>query len=77
MKKIFACADAFIQASRWTMLAFLKLCLFSMGMIVGLFVPEKHKKQTLIPAFVVFLGTYIPLMADFGQFAVNYFKEKE
>jgi len=75
MKKMFDCADAFIQARDWKMLTLLKFCLFSIGIIVGLFLPKKYKKPALASAFVVFLVTYVPLMADFGKFAIDYFNK--
>ena len=75
MKKLFGCADAFIQARDWKMLTLLKFCLFSIGIIMGLFLPKKYKKCAFVSAVAVFLVTYIPLMADFGKFAVDYFNE--
>ena len=77
MKRLFDCADHYIQARDWKMLAGLKFCLCSIGVLLGISVPEKHKKITTGFALGVFLGTYIPLMADFLSFAVDFFRVKE
>ena len=77
MKRLFDCADHYIQARDWKMLAGLKFCLCAIGVLLGLAVPGKHKKITTGFALGVFLGTYIPLMADFLSFAVDFFRVKE
>lgn len=77
MKEIFACANGYIQARDWRMLTFLKFCLASMGLLLGMLIPEKYRKPAMIVAVVVFLATYIPLMIDFIRFAVNFFKPEE
>ena len=77
MKRLFDCADHYIQARDWKMLAGLKFCLCAIGVLLGLAVPGKHKKCTAAGAFGVFLATYIPLMADFLSFAVDFFRVKE
>ena len=43
----------------------LKFCLFAMGVIAGMQIPEKNRKQAGAIAAVVFVATYIPLMAKF------------
>ena len=40
----------------------LKFCLFSLGILAGMQIPKKDKKEAGILAFVVFVLTYIPLM---------------
>ena len=77
MKEIFTCANGYIQARDWKMIAFLKFCLASGGLLLGLLLPPKHRKPALIIGIVVFLATYIPLMIDFIRFAVNFFKPEE
>ena len=76
MKRLFDCADHYIQARDWKMLAGLKFCLCAIGVLLGLAVPGKHKKITTSFALGVFLGTYIPLMADFLTFGMDFFKPK-
>ena len=77
MKRLFDCADNYIYARDWKMLAGVKFCLCSIGVLLGLAVPGKHKKTATGFAIGVFLATYIPLMADFLTFAVDFFRGKE
>lgn len=65
MKKLFCYADMYLQKSDWKDMAMLKFCLFSMGLLVGMRIPEEHKKKAGIAAMLVFLLTYIPLMTKF------------
>ena len=88
MKQLFRCADHYIQSRDWKMLTGLKFCLCSIGILLGVLVPVKHKKTvaagafgvflaTYIPLMTVFLATYIPLMTDFLTFAVDFFRPKK
>ena len=77
MKRLFDCADRYVQSQDWRMVAMLKFCLCAIGVLLGISVPEKHKKTATGFAFGVFLATYIPLMADFLTFGANYFKPEE
>ena len=74
MKRLFDCADRYIQSRDWKMLAGLKFCLCAIGVLLGLSVPGKHKKCAAAGAIGVFLATYIPLMADFLTFAGDFFR---
>jgi hypothetical protein len=74
MRRLFDCADRYIQSRDWKMLAGLKFCLCAIGVLLGLSVPGKHKKGAAVGAFGVFLATYIPLMADFLTFAADFFR---
>lgn len=65
MKKLFDYADRYIERCSWKDIALLKFCLFSIGIIIGMRIPDKGKKHTGIIAAVVFTATYIPLMAKF------------
>ena len=62
MRKLFECADRYAANSRWQDFALLKICLFSMGLLVGMTVPVGRKKT---PALLAFVVTYIPLMLGF------------
>ncbi|SDA58768.1 hypothetical protein SAMN02910275_01433 [Butyrivibrio sp. INlla18] len=73
MKKFLDLGDQYAKESTWKDYALIKFCLFSMGMIAGTQVPEKHKKKVIIAAACVFVATYIPLMAKVFHIA---FKEK-
>ena len=74
MKRLFGCADHYIQSRDWKMLAGLKFCLCAIGVLLGLSVPEKHKKATGGFALGVFLASYFSLMADFLTFAADFFR---
>ena len=74
MKKIFECADCYVVTGGWKMIAVLKFCLISLGMLLGLSVSGKGKKAVKGLALLAFLATYIPLMADFINFARYFFK---
>lgn len=58
MKNLFFIANEYIQQSDWKDLALIKFCLFSMGVIIGLFVPSRSKKVVLMTACCVFVITY-------------------
>ena len=77
MKRIFDCADHYVQSRDWKLVSILKFCLCSMGVLLGLAIPGKHKKAAGRFASCVFLATYIPLMADFIGFAMDFFRAKE
>ena len=42
MKKLFEAADRYIQSSDWKVIAVLKFCLVSLGMIVGMLIKPEH-----------------------------------
>ena len=65
MKKLFDYAEKYIARSDWKDLAMLKFCLFAMGVLAGMWIPERNRKQTGLVATAVFAVTYIPLMAKF------------
>ena len=65
LKNLFCYADKYLQKSSWKDLALLKFCLFSIGILAGMQVPEKHKKRVGLLAFFVFLVSYVPLMKKF------------
>lgn len=67
MKQLFNYADKYIGQSTWKDLALLKFCLFAMGVLVGIHIPEKNRKPVGIAAVAVFAATYIPLMAKFAS----------
>lgn len=65
MKKLFGYAEKYIARSDWKDLAMLKFCLFAMGILAGMRIPEKNRKQAGLVAAAIFTVTYIPLMAKF------------
>ncbi|MBT9775161.1 permease of phosphate ABC transporter [Clostridium sp. MCC353] len=65
MKTLTSSANEFIKQCQWTDLALLKFCLCAMGVLIGLGVSKKKKKPVFIAALVIFLITYIPVMAKY------------
>lgn len=65
MKKLFCYAEKYIAECDWKDLAMLKFCLFAMGVLAGMQIPRKNRKQAGWIAAAVFTVTYIPLMAKF------------
>ena len=65
MKKLIRCANQCIWESDWKTIGLLKFCLLSLGICVGMAVPEEKKKTVLRAAFLSFVISYIPLMAKF------------
>lgn len=63
--KLFQIADRYCKESSWKTLALLKICLFSIGVMVGMQVPKEKKKAVFSIGAVVFLATYLPLMRKF------------
>ena len=69
MKKLFpwlfTSADRYLRASDWKDIALIKLCLFSIGLMLGMQIKDKDKKVVHIGAAIVFFVTYVPLMSKY------------
>ena len=63
--KLFQVADRYCKESSWKILALLKICLFSIGVMVGMLVPKEKRKAAFGIGTVAFLATYLPLMGKF------------
>ncbi len=61
-KTLLDLGDRYAKTSNWTDYALTKCCLFSMGLAVGMQIPDKHNKAVLGVSAAVFAATYIPLM---------------
>ncbi len=68
MKKVFQAADRYIKTSDWKIIAAIKFCVMSFGIIVGMFIRKEDRKPVLCGAVSVFLLTYIPLMRRMVRF---------
>lgn len=69
--KLFDVANKYCKESDWKILAMVKFCLFSMGIIVGVLLPDRFRNVVLIIFGVVFIATYIPLMSKFFKLWKN------
>ncbi|MBQ5331647.1 MAG: permease of phosphate ABC transporter [Oscillospiraceae bacterium] len=65
MHRLFEYADKYIKECDWKDIALLKLCLCSIGVMIGINIAPKYKKQTAAVASCVFGFTYVPLMTKF------------
>lgn len=61
MKGLINYADRYLEQADWTDMALLKVCLCSMGMIIGTSVCDKAKKPVKFGAKVVMVATCVPL----------------
>ena len=73
MKKLFDAANRYIETSDWKVIAVLKFCLISLGMMIGMAIKKEDRKPVFIGAIPVFAATYVPLMVKFYKV----FTEKE
>ncbi len=62
MKKLFEAANLYVKSSDWKMIAVMKFCLVSLGMMIGMQIGPKHRKPVFLGALGVFFATYLPLM---------------
>ena len=60
--KLFDAANQYCKESDWKTLAMIKFYLCSMGVIIGVLLPQSVKTAALTIAAVVFVVTYVPLM---------------
>ena len=74
MKKLVEVANRYIETSDWKVIAVLKFCLISLGMMLGMLIKPKHRKPIFIGTLCVFIASYVPLMVryyraftDFGE----------
>lgn len=72
MEKLLRCANAYLAVRDWKLMAMVKFCVASLGLLLGLRTPAKHRKKAAAGALAVFALTYVPLMADFLHFAAGY-----
>ena len=63
--KLFEAANRYVETSDWKIIAVLKFCLISLGMMVGMMIKPEHKRRVFLGALGVFGITYIPLMVKF------------
>ena len=73
MNNLLSLGNRYAQQSTWKDFALVKFCLFAMGLLAGMHMPEKHKKSAAKAAIFAFSATYVPLMAKLFRVA----KEKE
>ena len=65
MNNLFKAADKYAGEADWKELGLLKICLLSLGMLLGMKFAPKHRKTLFGICLTMFVVTYIPLMAKF------------
>ena len=68
---LFDRADRYAARSTWRDFALVKICLFSMGVLMGLLVPVRKKKWTALAAGLAFIPTYVILVCRFLPFLLD------
>ena len=76
MKALFTSADEYLCQSSWKDLAVLKLCLLSLGLLIGMEIPKRGRKETRIAAALLFAATYIPLMVRYLRILLRTAREE-
>ncbi|MFV0515908.1 MAG: hypothetical protein ACK5MV_00725 [Aminipila sp.] len=61
MRNLIDYADKYLEQANWKDMALLKVCLCSMGIIMGASVGEKAKKPVKLGAKILFVATCVPL----------------
>ena len=77
MKLLFDSADRYLKLSDWKDLTEIKFCLFSMGVLIGVQIPKRWKQLTEFVAAMVFVLTYIPLMAKYFSILLGMLRKSE
>lgn len=76
MKLFLELGNRYAKTSDWKDFALTKFCLCAMGVLLGLHVPQKHKKAAGLAALAVFAATYLPLMGKVYSIAKEMYIEK-
>jgi len=63
--------NRYAEQSTWKDFALTKFCLCSMGIAIGMTVPEKYRRPVLAGCTAVFAATYIPLMTKVFRTALE------
>lgn len=67
MKRLLGYADQYLQKSDWRDIGIIKYCLFSIGILVGTYIPENKKECARITALIGFVVTSVFIMAKFFE----------
>ena len=71
MSRLFEAANRYNETSDWKIIAVLKFCLISLGMMIGMQIKPAYKKTVFLGALGVFGATYVPLMVKFYRVFTN------
>ena len=62
MKRLLNCANLYLKKSSWKDLAAIKLCVFSVGVLVGTYISGEVRGYARIIAIICFIITSIPIL---------------
>lgn len=65
MNRLIDAGDRYLKDCTWKDISVLKFCLIALGVLLGIAVPARKKKASAWTASLVFVATYVPLMAKF------------
>ncbi|MCI6639649.1 MAG: permease of phosphate ABC transporter [Pygmaiobacter massiliensis] len=77
MKKLIQLADCYMQKSDWKILVLLKSCLFTLGLLLGMQLPQRFKKPLAKPCAVVFAASWFLLMSKLFCLLFESFSQKD
>ena len=69
--KIFDAANRYCRQSTWKTLAALKVCLLSLGVMVGLLLPDACRVPVCIVCTAVYVATCVPFVARYVRILMN------
>lgn len=75
MKQLLEIGNLYAKESDWKDFALVKICLCSMGILIGGQISAKYRKRVTEVAAVLFLFTYIPLMIKLFRILMRRKKE--
>jgi hypothetical protein len=65
MQKLLRSGRRYLKTMDLTDMSALKVCLLSLGILIGLFIPSRSKKSAGLLMGILFAGTYVTLMSRF------------
>ncbi|MDD3204383.1 MAG: permease of phosphate ABC transporter [Lachnospiraceae bacterium] len=69
MDKLISMANQYVKESDWKVIAAIKMCLLSLGVMFGMAVPKKNKNIVFTFCLPVFMITYVPLIMKLFKIA--------
>ncbi|MCF8018720.1 Permease of phosphate ABC transporter [Petrocella atlantisensis] len=75
LEKCMSVTDTYMKESTWKDLALIKLCVFTVGMLMGFCVPKKHKTVYSIIGALIIGVTLTPIMMKFVPMLMDEFED--
>lgn len=77
IRKLFNAADSYTAQATWKDFALIKVCLCSLGIMIGTGVPREGRKPVFIGALAAFLASWAAAMATFAPLLGDSFREED